>query len=242
MIRPKLNDPSVVAAQYASEGNLEARRSIYANTEGPDPREVAFEAVAETSPARVIEVGGGPGELAARIRDEVGAEVVMVDISPRMVALARERGVDARIGDVEELPFEDASFDCALAAWMLFHLPDLDRGLAELARVLRPSGRLVAVTNGKNHLLELWRLVGAEHLRPTRDLAFGAENGEQILCRHFRQVEIRDAGGTVTVTNRDAVARFLDSTDAGKELVNRLPEQIAPFTARRSSVVFVADK
>ena len=47
--------------------------------------------------------------------------------------------------DVQALPFADGAFDVAVAAWMLYHVPDLDRALAELARVLRPGGRLVAV-------------------------------------------------------------------------------------------------
>ena len=61
----RVNHPDDVAVQYASEANLEARRSLYAHTEGSDPREVAFAAVAEVSPSDVLEVGGGPGELAA---------------------------------------------------------------------------------------------------------------------------------------------------------------------------------
>ena len=64
-----LNDPGSVARQYATEGNLEARRALYADVEGSDPREVAFAAVAEFAPRRVLEVGGGPGELAARIAE-----------------------------------------------------------------------------------------------------------------------------------------------------------------------------
>jgi len=119
----KINDPSAVAQQYATERNLEARRSLYANAEGPDPRVIAFEAVAECPLQRVLEVGGGPGELAARIASALDREVVMLDISPRMVELARERGVDARVGDVQDLPFEAGTFDCAIAAWMLFHVP-----------------------------------------------------------------------------------------------------------------------
>src|SRR5918911_5555528 len=101
-----------------------------------------------------------PGELAARIQDELGADVVAVDISPRMVELARGRGVDARVGDAQELPFAPGEFDCAVAAWMLYHIPDPDRALAELARVLERGGRLVAVTNAPDHLRELRALLG----------------------------------------------------------------------------------
>ena len=111
----------------------------------------------------MLEVGCGEGELGARIESEIGVEVVALDQSARMVGLSRERGVDARVGDVQELPFEDGSFDVAVAAWMLFHVAGLDRGLRELARDLRPGGRLVAVTNRDDHL--------DRAVRPRRDEA-----------------------------------------------------------------------
>jgi SAM-dependent methyltransferase len=91
-----------------------------------------------------------------------------------MVELARRRGVDARVGDAQDLPFDDGEFDCAVAAWMLYHVPDVDRAIAELARVLRPGGRLVAVTNSQGHLAEIYDLLGQE--RPP--YPFSSEDGE----------------------------------------------------------------
>ena len=108
-----LDDAGVVRAQYATETGLETRRSIYENVEGDDAREVTFQTIAATHPRRLLEVGSGPGELSARIMAELGAEVIALDVSERMVELARGRGVDARVGDVQELPFADASFDTA---------------------------------------------------------------------------------------------------------------------------------
>ena len=74
-----------------------------------------------------------------------------------MVELTRERGVDARVADAMDLPFEDASFDAVVAMWMLYHVPDLDVALAEVRRVLRPGGLFVAVTNGDAHMAGLLR-------------------------------------------------------------------------------------
>jgi SAM-dependent methyltransferase len=230
----RIDDPVAVARQYATESNLEARRSLYANVEGPDPREVAFRAVAEVEPRRVLEVGGGPGELAARIAAELGCEVVMLDLSPRMVDLARERGVDARVGDVQALPFDDGSFDCAVAAWMLFHVPDLDGGLAELARVLRPGGRLVAVTNAEHHLAELRAIAGTAAWSRT----FTRENGSESIARHFRDVERRDVDGWATIEDDAVVRGFVDSLDAA-EPVEPAPYEL-PIRSRRASSVFVA--
>jgi SAM-dependent methyltransferase len=237
-----MRDPRHVREQYASETGLAARSSLYVDTTGPFAGDVAFDAIAEASPRRVLEVGCGTGWFAARVQRELGAEVVAIDQSERMVDLARAEGVDARLGDVQQLDLADDAFDGVAANWMLYHVPDLDRGLTEIARVLRPGGRLVAITNGMDHLLELWALVGAEASRMTRDFAFGAENGEEALRRHFRHVELRDAGGTVTVNDRDAVARYLGSMDAWNHLVDRVPAHVESFTARRSNVVFVAEK
>lgn len=232
----KINDPAAVARQYADETKLDARRSLYRLAEGPDPRELAFEAVAEAAPERVLEVGGGPGELAVRIADELGCRVTMVDISPRMVQLARERGVDARVGDVQELPFDEGSFDCAVAAWMLFHVPDLDRGLSELARVLRPGGRLVAVTNAAEHMRELRQLAG----NAAWDRVFTRENGVDTLRRHFATVERRDADGWVTIEDHAVVRAFVDSLDADEPV--ELPAYELPLRCRRATSVFVAEK
>jgi SAM-dependent methyltransferase len=230
----KINDPVAVARQYANETKLDARRSLYDAAEGPDPRELAYEAVAEVAPEDVLEVGGGPGELAARIAAELGCRVTMLDISPRMVELARERGVDAHVGDVQRLPFADGSFDCAVAAWMLFHVPDLDRGLAELARVLRPGGRLVAVTNAEEHMRELRELAG----NAAWERVFTRENGGELLSRHFASVERRDADGWATIADDAVVQAFVDSLDAEEPV--ELPPYELPLRCRRATSVFVA--
>jgi SAM-dependent methyltransferase len=236
-----LRDPGHVREQYASERNLEARASLYGSITGPFAGDVAFAAVAEVSPRRLLELGCGTGWFAARVRRELDVDVVAVDQSERMVELARRGGVDARVGDVQALPFGDGEFDCVAALWMLYHVTDLDRGLREIARVLAAGGRFVAVTNGRDHLLEMWQAVGAAELRASRDLSFSADNGEALLSRRFAHVERRDASGTVTIEDRAAVVRYVGSTAAAKHIA--VPDDLRlPIVARRSNVVFVAGK
>ena len=235
-----IHDPDVVRNEYASEEGLRARASVYQGLAGPDSRELAFAAVREAAPHDVLEVGCGWGEFAARVQDELGAAVVAVDISPRMVELARERGVDARVGDVEALPFADESFDCAVANHMLYHAADIDRALAELRRVLRPGGTLVATTNGKRHLEELWLLVGRDKSKETRH--FFSEDGEELLGRHFEVVRREDVESELTFPHTEAVRGYVASSIAHKHLAERVPELPGPLVATRRGTVFVAEK
>jgi SAM-dependent methyltransferase len=233
-----LNDPRVVEEEYASERGLEGRRAAYRFSTGPNAPQMALDAVAEVAPRRVLEVGCGPGELAARIQDELGAEVVAVDISPRMVELARGRSVDARVGDVQELPFAAGEFDCAVAAWMLYHVPDPERALAELARVLRAGGRLVAVTNAPDHLRELRALLGLPVDRAA--FPFSAANGEDMLRRHFDRVEVRDAAGTVRFPNRDEVVAYVEAARTLFAAAGEVPQFDGELVVGIHPVVFVA--
>jgi SAM-dependent methyltransferase len=235
----RFDDPELVAREYASEERLLARRVVFRDyVEGPNAEDLAFAAVGEVSPRRVLEVGSGPGYFSERVHFELGARVVALDLSPRMVELARARGLDARIGDVQELPFPDARFDCAVANWMLYHVPDLDRGLAELARVLAPGGRLVAATFGEDHLRELWRALGEEKAAAVE---FNRRTGADALHPHFARVERRDADATVVFPDREAVRRYVAATIRGSHLADSVPEFEGAFRARSRASVFVAE-
>jgi ubiquinone/menaquinone biosynthesis C-methylase UbiE len=97
---------------------------------------------------RVLDVGCGTGVFTAEIA-RVGACVTGIDVSQGMLASARERmsrerlSADLRFGQAEELPFDDASFDLALTVTMLEFVSSPAAVVAEMARVLKPGGRLV---------------------------------------------------------------------------------------------------
>jgi SAM-dependent methyltransferase len=231
-----MHDPTVVREEYADETRLAARKAAYAGAEGPDARDLLFDAIAEARPGRILEVGPGEGELAERLQRELGADVVAVDQSVRMVELTRSRGVDARLGSVEELEFDDESFDCVVAAWMLYHVQDLDRAFAEIVRVLRPGGRLVAVTNGFDHLKELYELVGRPRLRSS----FLAEDADRILPRFFARVDRRDAHGWVVFPDAETAQSYVGSLVLLEGA--RVPPVEGPIRVRRRPSIFVAER
>ncbi len=101
-----------------------------------------LEAVGAGSGTRLLDVATGPGYVAAEAVER-GAEPVGVDFSETMLAHARAHvpGVEFVLGDATALPFEDASFDAVVAAFVLLHLGAPERAVAEAARVLKPGGR-----------------------------------------------------------------------------------------------------
>jgi SAM-dependent methyltransferase len=229
------DDPVHVEEQYEREDNLRARQGLYEETEGSNALDVLWQTLVEWKPRHVLEVGGGPGELAERMQQELGASVAFVDSSPRMVELARARGVDAQVGDIQELPFADGTFDTVVAAWMLYHVPDLDRGLAEVARVLQPGGALIAVTNSSHHLSELRDLIAQPNMWAD---TFSRENGESYLGRHFAHIDRFDMETVVTVRDRQKLVAYCDSMNVETQPV---PEDLElPFVVHGRSSIFLA--
>ena len=101
-----------------------------------------LDAVGAGPGTRLLDVATGPGYVAARAAER-GADPVGLDFSETMLAHARAHmpGVEFVHGDATDVPFEDASFDAVVAAFVLLHLGAPERAVAEAARVLRPGGR-----------------------------------------------------------------------------------------------------
>lgn len=148
-------------------------------------------------PLSVLDAGGGPGRLAAPLAGR--HDVTLCDISAEMLEEAGRRcppSVRLVQADARKLPFDDASFDAVLALDLLVHLPDLDAGVRELARVVRPGGRVIFDTT---NAVPWWVLAypGYVDWRPRRLLR--TLRGGGVLpewaptVRHQRADEVRAA-------------------------------------------------
>jgi len=230
----------LVRWEFASEERLEKRNALYRRlVEGMDAHEVLFEAIKESAPTRVLEVGCGAGEMAARVRDELGAEIVATDTSERMVELTRQRGVEAHVADVQELPFGDGEFDCVFAGWVLYHVHDRERAIAECARVLRTGGRFITATLADENMSDLWDFLGSPR---ERSLGFSSTNGAEQLERCFTNVEAREANGVVVFSTPDDMTQFVAANMTRAHLAAVVPDFSEPVRVRTHHTIFVAGK
>lgn len=120
---------------------------------------------------RVLEVGCGTGLVLERIAP-TASHARGVDLSPGMLAHARRRGLDVVEGSATSLPFPDASFDVVYSFKVLAHVPDIDRAVAECARVLVPGGVAILEFYNRRSLRYLSRLAaGARRIGAAHDEA-----------------------------------------------------------------------
>jgi SAM-dependent methyltransferase len=199
-----------------------------------------------TAGMKVVDVGCGPGGLAAELASRVGAEhVCAIDPAARFAAACRERtpGADVRVGVAEELPWPDDVFDAALSCLVIAFMSDPDRGVREMARVTRPGGAVAACMwdtagGGMTMLRHVWEAIHEvdPDARGERDLA-GTREGD--IADTLRRADLQDvAGGVLT-----ASANYRDFEDfwspltlgvgpAGQHLASLSEEQRAAVRER----------
>ncbi len=241
---------------YADPAKLGARVDLHARfSANPTPISIWELDLVDLSGVRhALDAGCGTGvfllPLARRLATNEGT-VVGLDLSEGTLSQARARAaaehlpVECILGDVEALPFAGASFDLALANYMLYHVPNLDQAIGELRRVLRPGGALLAATNGEGYMREMWQLVrqsvarlgvpvsAATARRDARPaLSFRLENGAEALRRHFASVRLERYPGELRVTEAEPLVAYLASLWVLDEIVAR----IAPSSAGQASL------
>lgn len=91
----------------------------------------------------ILEVGCGTGLLLTRFK-AIGRSARGIDLSEGMLEKARARGLEVVQGSATALPFEDASFDVSCSFKVLAHIPDIEKALSEMTRVVRPGGHVIA--------------------------------------------------------------------------------------------------
>ena len=206
---------------YGTSAPLRTRASIYAYLEDPvDLVSWVLDHV-EVDGAEVLDVGCGFGHYLAAASRDSALRLTGLDLSMGMAVATRETAPAAGVvnGDTQALPFPDASFDVVLAPHMLYHVPDIAQAAAELRRVVRDNGIVLAVANGDAHLRELRRVVMAAvadvtggEPQPFASFTdrFSMANGPDLLSPPF-QVEVLPLRNRLVVPEADPVVAYVET-------------------------------
>jgi SAM-dependent methyltransferase len=234
--------------QYRDDSNLRARIELHRRfSTNPQPwHRWVFERFDLPAEARVLEVGCGPGELWLQNAERIpaGWRLTLADLSPGMLEKAREGlgdRADYEVADVQELPFEDESFDGVVANHMLYHVGDRKRAFEQIGRVLRPGGLFYASTNGVDHLKEI------KELYVKREVwEFRLEDAGGELREVFTDVRLDVFVDSLEVTEVEPLVAFVHSMDDGvagfEETVRARIEAAGSFHVTKSGGLFSCRK
>jgi len=233
--------------QYRDDSNLRARMELHRRFDtNPEPwHRWVFDRLDLTAEADILEVGCGPAELWVQNRDRIpdGWRLTLADLSPGMVEEARRVLGDRAaygVADIQDLPFEDASFDGVIANHMLYHVSDRPRAFHEVSRVLRPGGIFFCSTNGSDHLKEIKALY--DQTEEPWSWQFRLEDAGAELREVFDDVQVATHPGGLAVTEVEPVVAFVNSLAKGidgfEETVRRRIETEGVFRVTKVGGLF----
>lgn len=216
------NEETNIIEQYKNAKNLNDRISLHEkySTNSQGWFNWLFEKIDFSKVNRLLELGCGNGKLWQENKIDLrNREIFLSDISEGMVEEVRNKlGSDFNciVADAEKIPFKDAYFDSIIANHVLFYLNDLNQGLKEIRRVLRPNGDLYCSTYGSRHMKEITDIV--QNFDSRINLSnhslydvFGLENGESILKKYFTTVQRMDYQDSLEITESKPLIDYIMS-------------------------------
>ena len=159
------------------------------------------------------------------------SKIILSDFSEGMVATTRDNigsydNIEYKVLDIQDIPYEDATFDIVIANMMLYHVPDIDKGLMEVRRVLKREGRFYCATYGEHGIIEyLSKILSAYGVEDNINKNFTLQNGYEILSKIFSKVEKKEYIDSLAVTNIDDMVDYIYSLSSMTSL-NGVPKQV----------------
>ena len=216
-----INNQKNVKEQYASANNLNTRISIHQkySTNKMGFGDWIFSNYKITKGMKVLELGCGTGDMWKGHEDlmKVCSKLVLSDFSEGMLENAKTNlgdnsNVEYRVIDIQDIPFDDETFDVVIANMMLYHVPDMVRGLTEVCRVLKKGGAFYCATFGEHGIIEyLSKILGTYGVEDNVNKNFTLQNGEKILASFLSDVQRINYEDSLAVTELDDLIEYIYS-------------------------------
>lgn len=230
-----INDISIVKQQYANANNLNTRISIHdkysTNKMGFGNWIVSNYRIDKGM--KVLELGCGTGDMWKNKDGLINlcSQIILSDFSEGMVSTAKNNigdfdNVEYKVIDIQEIPYEDETFDVVIANMMLYHVPDINKGLEQVRRVLKKGGVFYCATYGEHGIIEyLSKILSVYGVEDNINKNFTLQNGYEILNKTFSSVEKLEYVDSLAVTNIDDMVEYIYSLSNMTSL-NSVPKQV----------------
>ena len=226
----QLTNTKVMEKQYGTAEKLNTRISIHARYSVNKQGFGNWIAEHYRFPyhASVLELGCGTGDMWKDQKELISrcSRLILSDYSAGMLdkakeSLQHESGIEYRVIDIQDIPFPDHSFDAVIANMMLYHVPDLSRGLREVRRVLKKGGTLYCATFGENGMMEyIGSLFSGYGIGTRVNAAFTLQNGKEKLLPYFPEVETALYEDALAVTDVEDLVDYIYSLSGMSDLRN----------------------
>lgn len=200
--------------------------------------------------AKILELGCGTGSMWAENLHLLsgGAKLTLTDISEGMLETAKKNlsceNITFQQVDIQNIPYSQNTFDVVIANMMLYHVPDLHKGLSEVRRVLKPGGKFYCATYGVHGIMEyVTNLLHDMNVRGQIGTSFTLQNGTESLGQHFETVLRFDREDGLAITNIDDFADYIYSMPSLTNMENvPRPVLLAELQHRRKDGVLFVPK
>lgn len=244
--------------QYKDSSNLDARMEIHRRF-STNPQGwfnwVFATLIQQPADANVLELGCGTGMMWKECADRIpaGWTVTLSDLSDGMLDAAWRnlivtgRNFKFEKMDAQSIPYADKSFDVVIANHMLYHVPDREKALNEIKRVLKDGGCLIATTVGENHMQEMWNWIecASGGKQGIVTLSFTLENGKEQLQEFFPRVELTRYPDSLRVADLGMIMAYIRSmtstADFGEGEYQSLERDLAEVIRKNGEVSIAKD-
>lgn len=221
----KMDNQKIIEQQYSTSGNLESRISLHEkySTNKFGWFNWLFLNYDIKPGYRILELGCGNGRLWKEHFSDLpeSTSLVLSDLSENMIETAKQlvgqkSAITYTVIDIQNIPFPDNSFDIVIANMMLYHVPDLDKGLSEVKRVLKTNGTFYCATLGENGIGGF--IKDLLHMPRVKRSKFTLQNGADLLRAYFGQIEKRLYEDSLAVTNTNDLIAYIRTLPWAEEL------------------------
>lgn len=178
--------------------------------------------------AKVLELGCGTGSMWKNHMDLISKceEIILTDFSEGMLESAKSNlennnRITFKTVDIQDISYEDDTFDIVIANMMLYHVPDIHKGLSEVRRVLKPHGKFYCATFGENGIITyVADLLKEFNVSSEMNKVFTLQNGKDMLKKYFNNVKRLEYEDSLKVTVIDDFIDYVYSLSSMTDIAN----------------------